>query len=39
METYALAIEDITLNERVFDTELTQPEIRNARKPRKTGTS
>lgn len=39
METYAHAIEDITLNENLFDTPLTQPEPTNARKPRKTGTS
>jgi integrase len=39
METYAHAIQDITLNERVFDTELTQHKTANQRKPRKTGTS
>lgn len=39
METYAHAIQDITLTENVFDAELTQTEKRNARKPRKTGTS
>jgi integrase len=38
METYAHAIEDITLNEVVFGTKLTQPATRNERKPRKTGT-
>ncbi|HEX5508443.1 MAG TPA: site-specific integrase [Pseudolabrys sp.] len=39
METYAHAIEDITLNERVFDAELTQSKPANQRKPRKTGTT
>ena len=42
METYAHAIQDITLNERMFDTadtELTQRPTRNARKPRKMGTT
>jgi len=39
METYAHAIEDITLNERIFDTPLTQPLARPSRKSRKTGTS
>ena len=39
MEVYAHAIEDITLNAAVFDTPLTQPKQRNARKPRKTGTT
>jgi integrase len=39
METYAHAIEDITLNERIFDPELTQPKQRPSRKPRKTGAS
>jgi integrase len=39
METYAHAIEDITLNEVVFGTELTQPKTRNSKKPRKTATS
>jgi integrase len=39
METYAHAIQDITLNERVFDTPLTQSKPDNSRKPRKTGTS
>ncbi len=39
METYAHAIEDITLNERVFGTPLTQPKSSNSRKPSKTGTS
>lgn len=39
METYAHAIQDITLNNAVFDTPLTQQAPRNAKKPRKTGTS
>jgi integrase len=39
METYAHAIEDITLNAVVFDTPLTQPPQPKAKKPRKTGTS
>lgn len=39
METYAHAIEDITLNDGIFDTQLTQTPKRNARKSRKTGTS
>jgi integrase len=39
METYAHAIQDITLNERVFDAELTQPKPAKSRKPRKTGTT
>lgn len=39
METYAHAIEDITLNDVVFGTKLTQQKQPNARKPRKTGTS
>jgi integrase len=39
METYAHAIEDITLNEAIFDTPVTQTRPPNARKPRKTGTS
>lgn len=39
METYAHAIEDITLNGVVFDTPETQAVSANARKTRKTGTS
>jgi integrase len=39
METYAHASEDITLNDRMFDTPLTQRKTTNQRKPRKTGTS
>lgn len=39
METYAHAIQDITLNDGVFGTPLTQQAPRSARKPRKTGTS
>jgi hypothetical protein len=42
METYAHAIEDITLNERllgVVDTPMTQPTKANAGKPYKTGTN
>jgi integrase len=39
METYAHAIEDITLNEAIFDTPVTQTRPPNARKSRKTGTS
>ena len=39
METYAHAIDDITLNNVVFDTPLTQTKPANARKARKTGTS
>ena len=39
METYAHAIDDITLNNVVFDTPLTQTKQANARKARKTGTS
>lgn len=39
METYAHAIQDITLNDVVFDTKLAQPKSRNQRNQRKTGTS
>ena len=39
METYAHAIEDITLNEAIFDTPVTQRAPVSSRKPRKTGTS
>jgi integrase len=39
METYAHAIHDITLNERIFDAKLTQPKAPVARKTRKTGTT
>jgi integrase len=39
METYVHAIEDITLNERLFDTPVTQRPSPNARKPRRTGTT
>jgi integrase len=39
METYAHAIQDITLNEAIFNTELTQRMPAGSRKPRKTGTS
>lgn len=39
METYAHAIQDLTLNEVIFDTPVTQPERRNQRNQRKTGTS
>jgi len=33
METYAHAIEDITLNERLLDTPLTQPKKRTPKTP------
>lgn len=39
METYAHAIEDITLNDAVFDTPVTQHPSVAERKPRKTGTT
>jgi integrase len=39
METYAHAIQDITLNDKIFDTPLTQGKSGDAKKPRKTGTS
>jgi hypothetical protein len=39
METYAHAIDDITLNERAFDTTLTQSKPANSGNCRKTGTS
>lgn len=37
METYAHAIEDITLNDRVFDAPVTQPKPRHAKRSVKTG--
>lgn len=39
METYAHAIDDITLNEAVFGTPTTQSKQTDSKKPRKTGTS
>lgn len=39
METYAHAIDDITLNEAVFDTPMTQPESKPSKKPMKIGKS
>jgi integrase len=39
METYAHAVEDITLNEALFDTPVTQSTTRDRRKPRKMGTT
>jgi integrase len=39
METYAHAIDDITLNEAVFDTPTAQPARVDSKKPDKTGTS
>jgi integrase len=39
MDTYAHAIEDITLNDAIFGTNLTQPKPRNSKKHRRTATS
>ncbi|WP_253075661.1 tyrosine-type recombinase/integrase [Bradyrhizobium sp. 2] len=39
METYAHAIDDITLNEAVFDTPTTQPAPKTSKKPIKIGKS
>jgi integrase len=39
METYAHAIDDITMNEAIFDTPTTQTKRADSKKPRKTGTS
>jgi integrase len=37
METYAHAIDDITLNEAIFDTPIAQSEVKRSKKPIKIG--